>query len=88
MKFLKAGSSDALGAMLELRLPPGVAIYNMETLAGPGGGERELLLPRGILWTVNKFQAFDMKSLVPHVAKSFRNIMEVTLTAGTDWRTR
>ena len=49
--FLKLG---AHAAILELRLPKGLPVYNLETLDGAGGSEQELLLPRGILWRVEK----------------------------------
>jgi len=58
----------------------------METLAGAGGHEIELLLPRGILWEVGPFVQFDMaRHLLPHVAKKFSNIVEVTLFANPNW---
>lgn len=44
-KFIGLG-----GAVLELELPVGMPVYNMETIEGAGGSENEFLLPRGVLW--------------------------------------
>lgn len=80
--FLKAEYDGAGGALLALQLPAGIPAYDMETLAGAGGHEVELLLPRGILWEVGPFVQFDMaRQLLPHVAKKFSNIFEITLFA-------
>ncbi|WP_127846972.1 hypothetical protein [Caulobacter sp. FWC26] len=38
------------GALMQLDLPAGFPVYNMETLEGAGGGEKEFLLPRGVMW--------------------------------------
>lgn len=46
-RFLRDG-----GALLILTLPVGTPVYNMEALPEFGGLERELLLPRGIRWSV------------------------------------
>lgn len=86
--FLKAEFQNAGGAVLHLELPSGLPAYNMETLIGAGGSEFELLLPRGVLWKVGTANPFDMsRALLPHVAKQFSGVVEVTLTASPQWRT-
>lgn len=88
INFLKAEFDGASGALLELKLPAGVPAYNMETLAGAGGHEVEILLPRGVLWEVGPHSLFDKdKYLLPHVANKFRNVVEVTLSADHNWLT-
>ncbi|WP_187107799.1 ADP-ribosyltransferase [Sphingomonas xanthus] len=84
--FLKAEYDGAGGALLALELPVGIPAYDMETLAGAGGTEVELLLPRGILWEVGPSVIFDgARQLLPHVAKKFSNVVEVTLIADPNW---
>lgn len=86
MNFLKAEFQGASGALLELKLPAGIPAYDMETLTGAGGHEVELLLPRGVLWQVGPWTPFDKdKHLLPHVAKKFSNIIEVSLSADPNW---
>lgn len=88
INFLKAEFDGVGGALLELRLPAGVPAYDMETLDGAGGHEVEILLPRGVLWQVGPHSLFDKdKHLLPHVAKKFKNIVEVTLFADQNWTT-
>lgn len=53
------------GAVLELDLPAGMAVYNMETLPGAGGGETELLLPRGVLWELVSARALRPEEAPP-----------------------
>jgi hypothetical protein len=72
------------GAILDLTLPAGVPAYNMETLPDFGGHEAELLLPRGILWTVDRFVMIPHDELSPPVQRDFENVARVALTA-TSW---
>jgi hypothetical protein len=53
------------GALLELELPAGMPVYNMETLEGAGGGENELLLPRGLLWEIVSFDEMKKEETPP-----------------------
>jgi len=72
------------GAILDLTLPAGVPAYNMETFPDFGGHEAELLLPRGILWTVDHFVMIPHDELSPPVQRDFENVARVALTA-TSW---
>lgn len=60
-QFLKLGPHAAI---LELHLPSGIPAYNLETLAGAGGSEKELLLQRGILWCVEDVKAEAISSFL------------------------
>ena len=86
--FLKADSDQAPGALLRLDLPIGLSAYNMETLSSAGGEENEILLPRGILWTVKAWCPFDKSKLLPHVAKKFSTVLEAHLEGSSSWRAR
>ena len=90
ISFLKAEMEDASGALLKLQLPAGLPAYDMETLLGAGGHEAEILLPRGIMWTVGKatFLDMDAEGMLAHAKSKFRNIIEVELTASTGPRAR
>ncbi|MDR3471591.1 MAG: ADP-ribosyltransferase [Devosia sp.] len=83
--FLNPISNDAYGAILDLHLPAGTPAYNMETLEGFGGHEAELLLPRGMLWTVVDFKMDPMDKLSSLVRDRFKNIARVELRA-EPWR--
>lgn len=86
--FLDADGVPGLGALLHLHLPPGLPVYNVELIEGVGGHEQELLLPRGILWTVGDGSLLDLSVLLPHVAAKFFNVCEVHLEAGSTFRIR
>lgn len=79
--FLKTPFDNSFGAILTLKLPAGLPCYNMETLIGTGGHEAEILLPRGVLWTVAATSLFTPGALPMHVTNRFANIADVTLEA-------
>lgn len=56
------------GALIEIELPTGMPLYNMETLAGAGGSENEMLLPRGILWEMMSAEQLARKKIPPLLA--------------------
>lgn len=56
------------GALIEIELPTGMPLYNMETLAGAGGSENELLLPRGILWEIISAHQLAREKIPPLLA--------------------
>lgn len=63
--FIKAPAKGSTGALLKLKLQPGMPVYYMESLKGAGEHEKEILLPRGILWVMRDFAAGDLTS-IPH----------------------
>lgn len=85
MTFLKAPASGSHGALLTLTLPVGLPVPNMSR---GSDHEREILLPRGILWTVGdcKLADKDKLGLLPAVKVKFQNVAEVTLLASPSFR--
>ena len=76
--FLRPASQNGFGVVFELHLPVGLQVYDMESLEGAGGAETELLLPRGVLWTVEEVKglASDVDRLT---ASRFPNIFDLVL---------
>ena len=56
------------GALLKLYLPAGLPVYNIETRGGGVNNEAELLLPRGVLWTVRSWRLIPVVELPPYPA--------------------
>lgn len=54
-------------ALLKLSLPAGLPVYNLETREGGLNNEAELLLPRGILWTVRSWRLIPVTELSPYL---------------------
>lgn len=79
--FLKPVGSPGHGAILTLQVPAGTPAYDMETLPGAGGGESELLLPRGMVWEVERFEITKGADISPYLQKYFETIATVSLTA-------
>ena len=77
--FLNPVTTGGHGAILELQLPEGFPVYDMETLEGFGGFERELLLPRGVRWTVMDFALVPEGDQPPLVRGRFANIVRAAL---------
>lgn len=50
---------------MELSIPSDFPMYNLETLAGAGGTEHEILLPRGMLWELLECRKMDNDELPP-----------------------
>lgn len=79
--FIKSADLYPMGALLVLRLPKGLPVYNMETLSGAGGGEREFLLPRGILWQIENIEPMEEDKNSYLMSKNFQSLARVTLQA-------
>jgi hypothetical protein len=79
--FLTPAGSPAYGAILQLQLPAGCPAYNMESLPGFGGHEAELLLPRGMLWTVESAALVPEAQISLPVRAKFKNVVRAALTA-------
>ena len=75
--FIFSDEQMGYGAVLEIRLPVGFPAYNMETLHGLGGDEKELLLPRAVLW---KVESSRLRTPSPILKTKFKNIAHVILT--------
>jgi len=76
-KFIGLG-----GALLELHLTEGVPAYDMETLAGAGGHEQEILLPRGVLWEVTSVRSSELPILLKGKYKcEHHSVARITLKA-------
>lgn len=79
--FLKPVGTPGHGAILTLQVPAGTPAYDMETLLGAGGGESELLLPRGMVWEVGNFEITKGRDIAPFLQRYFETIANVSLTA-------
>lgn len=79
--FLKPVGTVGHGAVLTLQVPAGTRAYDMETLPSAGGGESELLLPRGMVWEVGSFKLTKGDDIVPFLRRYFETIANVSLTA-------
>lgn len=81
--FLKAPAPGSHGALLILTLPISLPVLG---IGNSSDHEREILLPRGICWTVTSCKLIACKDLPRMVACKFANVAEVTLTAAPSWR--
>lgn len=79
--FIKPPFPKSIGILAVLKLPAGMRVYDMETLPGAGGSEREILLPRGILWRLDTCAARDKSSLLPSIRNDLSSYSEYQLTA-------
>jgi len=85
--FLKSESQKGHGAFLTLELPVGLPAFNMASMeAQDGDHEGELLLPRGVLWTIKTPQTQTTRSMLPGVSKYFESVVDVTLEASPNVR--
>lgn len=79
--FVKPQFSGSAGAILTLCLPIGTPAYDMETLDGAGGSEREILLPRGLLWEIEAAEKGDISDAPPQSRKDLVSLGLITLRA-------
>jgi hypothetical protein len=77
--FVKPQLSSSVGAILTLRLPVGTQLYDMETLTGAGGSEREILLPRGLLWRIEEIEKGNVSEALPPARKHLVSLAHITL---------
>ncbi|CAO4170432.1 hypothetical protein CLBKND_01592 [Methylorubrum aminovorans] len=81
LKFLGTQFEQSRGAIIELRLIPGLRVYDMETLVGSGGSEREILLPRGILWKIKGWKPGELDQVPGHLRSRYASVSNITLEA-------
>lgn len=81
LKFLGTSFNESRGAIIEIHLIPGMRVYDMETLVGSGGSEREILLPRGILWEIKARKQAGNDEIPGHLRQRYASVMNITLEA-------
>jgi hypothetical protein len=63
VEFTKNCDQGGRVALISLRILQGTPAYDMETLVGSGGLEREILLPRGLQWIMTDIKHGDMNEI-------------------------
>jgi hypothetical protein len=79
--FVKSPFKGSAGAILTLHLPRGLPVCDMESLEGAGGTERELLLPRGLLWKIVDIKKGEVSGIPAPSNKNFTSLGLITLQA-------
>lgn len=81
VRFITPVCTPAYGALLQLELPRGCPAYNIESLHSFGGNEAELLLPRGMLWKVEKCSLIEKTDTLIIQRDKFENVAYAVLKA-------
>jgi ADP-ribosyltransferase exoenzyme len=77
--FVRPQFPNSTGGILVLEISVGTVVYDMETLTGAGRAERELLLPRGLLWEITDSKKGEISEIPLPARNNLRSLGILTL---------